>query len=158
MGWMKDESGLEKNAANCVPLTPLSHLRRAARIFPDRLAVVYGDQHRRTYAEYHARVSRLASALAGAGIAPGDVVATILPNIPAHAEAHFGVPAAGAVLGAINTRLEADTIAYILDHGEARLVLCDPQFLPTLMQATELMERPAPGIIEVADDQAGVHG
>jgi len=157
MGWMKDETGLERCAANFVALTPLSHLRRAAHLFPEREALVYHG-FRKTYAEYHARVSRLASALAGLGIEPGDVVATLLPNIPAHCEAHFGVPAAGAVLNAINTRLEADTIAYILDHGEARLVLCDPQFLPTLMQATELMERPAPGIIEVADDQAGVHG
>ena len=157
MGWMKDETGLERCAANFVALTPLSHLRRAAHLFPEREALVYRG-FRKTYAEYHARVSRLASALAGLGIEPGDVVATLLPNIPAHCEAHFGVPAAGAVLNAINTRLEADTIAYILDHGEARLVLCDPQFLPTLMQATELMERPAPGIIEVADDQAGVHG
>jgi len=157
MGWMKDETGLDRCAANFVALTPLSHLRRAAHLFPDREALVYHG-FRKTYAEYHARVSRLASALAGLGIEPGDVVATLLPNIPAHCEAHFGVPAAGAVLNAINTRLEADTIAYILDHGEARLVLCDPQFLPTLMQATELMERPAPGIIEVADDQAGVHG
>ena len=157
MGWMKDETGLERCAANFVALTPLSHLRRAAHLFPEREALVYHG-FRKTYAEYHARVSRLASALAGLGIEPGDVVATLLPNIPAHCEAHFGVPASGAVLNAINTRLEADTIAYILDHGEARLVLCDPQFLPTLMQATELMERPAPGIIEVADDQAGVHG
>jgi fatty-acyl-CoA synthase len=157
MGWMKDETGLERCAANFVALTPLSHLRRAAHLFPDREALVYHG-FRKTYSEYHARVSRLASALVGLGIEPGDVVATLLPNIPAHCEAHFGVPAAGAVLNAINTRLEADTIAYILDHGEARLVLCDPQFLPTLMQATELMERPAPGIIEVADDQAGVHG
>ena len=156
MGWMKDETGLDRCAANFVALTPLSHLRRAAHLFPTREALVYHG-FRKTYAEYHARVSRLASALAGLGIEPGDVVATLLPNIPAHCEAHFGVPAAGAVLNAINTRLEADTIAYILDHGEARLVLCDPQFLPTLIQATELMERPAPGIIEVADDQAGVH-
>ncbi|HKL55424.1 MAG TPA: AMP-binding protein [Roseovarius sp.] len=157
MGWMKDETGLERCAANFVALTPLSHLRRAAHLFPEREALVYRG-FRKTYAEYHARVSRLGSALVNLGIEPGDVVATLLPNIPAHCEAHFGVPAAGAVLNAINTRLEADTIAYILDHGEARLVLCDPQFLPTLMQATELMERPAPGIIEVADDQAGVHG
>ena len=72
------------------------------------------------------------------------MVAAILPNIPAHCEAHFGVPAAGAVLNAINTRLEADTIAYILDHGEARVVLCDTQFLSTLAAALELMENPPP--------------
>jgi fatty-acyl-CoA synthase len=156
MGWMKDETGLGKTAANFVPLTPLSHLKRAAHVFPDREAVVYHG-HRKTYAEYHARVSQLASALVNIGVEPGDVVASILPNIPAHCEAHFGVPAAGAVLNAINTRLEADTIAYILDHGEARVVLCDTQFLPTLSAAIEIMERPAPAIIEVPDDGAGVH-
>lgn len=156
MGWMKDEAGLGKTAANFVPLTPLSHLQRAAHVFPDREAVVYHG-HRKTYAEYHARVSQLASALVNIGIEPGDVVASILPNVPAHCEAHFGVPAAGAVLNAINTRLEADTIAYILDHGEARVVLCDTQLLPTLSAAIEIMERPAPAIIEVPDDGAGVH-
>jgi fatty-acyl-CoA synthase len=156
MGWMRDETGLDKRAANFVPLTPLSHLRRAAHVFPDREAVVYAG-HRKTYAEYHARVSRLASALANIGVEPGDVVATILPNVPAHCEAHFGVPASGAVLNTINTRLEADTIAYILDHGEARVVLCDTQFLPTLDAALGIMERPAPAIIEVPDDGAGVH-
>lgn len=155
MGWMKDERGLEKNAANFVPLTPLSHLRRAAAIFPDRLAVAYGTQHRKTYAEYHARCSQLASALAHAGVAPGDVVATLLPNLPAHCEAHFGVPAAGAVLNSVNTRLDSDTIAYILDHGEARLVLCDVQFLPVLEEAIEKQEGPAPQVIEVADPAAG---
>ncbi|SEM12882.1 fatty-acyl-CoA synthase [Roseovarius azorensis] len=156
MGWMKDETGLERCAANFVPLTPLSHLRRAARIFPDREAVVYRG-FRKTYAEYHERCTRLASALVRLGIRPGDVVATLLPNLPAHCEAHFGVPACGAVLNTINTRLEADTIAYILDHGQARVVLCDTQFLPVLAQAIEVMEGPAPGVIEVADDEAGVH-
>jgi fatty-acyl-CoA synthase len=156
MGWMRDETGLGKTEANFAALTPLSHLRRAAHVYPDREAVIYRG-HRKTYAEYHARVSRLASALAGLGVAPGEVVATILPNIPAHCEAHFGVPAAGAVLNAINTRLEADTIGYILDHGEARVVLCDTQFLGVLASALELMEGPAPIVIEVPDDEAGVH-
>ena len=156
MGWMSDETGLDRNAANFVPLTPLSHLRRAARLFPNQEALVYGDI-RRTYAQYHERCTRLASGLAGLGVSPGDVVATLLPNIPAHAEAHFGVPACGAVLNAINIRLEADTIAYIFDHGEAKVVLVDPQFLPVTAQAIELMEGPAPILIEVADDQAGVH-
>ena len=122
MGWMADETGLEKCDANFVPLTPLSHLRRAARVFPDQPALVYGS-HRASYQQYHDRVSQLASALVGAGINPGDVVATILPNIPAHAEAHFGVPAMGGVLNAINIRLDPDTVAYIFDHGGARMVL-----------------------------------
>ena len=156
MGWMKDETGLGKTAANFVPMTPLSHLRRAAHVFPDTDAVVYGT-FRKTYAEYNERATRLASALVKMGVEPGDVVATLLPNIPAHAEAHFGVPACGAVLNTINTRLEAETIAYIFDHGEAKVVLVDPQFIPVTAQAIEMMEGPAPTIIEVADDQAGVH-
>ncbi len=155
MGWMADETGLEKCDANFVPLTPLSHLRRAARVFPDEMAVVYGS-HRTTYRQYHDRVSRLASALVSAGIEPGDVVATILPNVPAHAEAHFGVPAMGGVLNAINIRLDADTVAYIFEHGGARLVLCDTQFLALAEDAARRMQGPRPAIVEVADPQAGL--
>ena len=157
MGWMSDETGLEKCAANYVPLTPLSHLSRANIVYPDRTALIYGD-HRLTYRQYHARVSQLASALTKIGVSPGDVVATILPNIPAQSEAAFGVPACGAVLNTINTRLDVDTIAYILDHGEAKVVLVDSQFLPALMQAVDLMEGPPPGIVEVPDPIAGVAG
>jgi fatty-acyl-CoA synthase len=155
MGWLADETGLEKNRANFVPLTPLSHLSRAADLFGAETAVVYGGT-RRTYAEYHARVSRLASALARRGIAPGDVVATILPNIPAQAEAHFGVPAAGAILNTINTRLDADTVCYILDHGQAKVVLVDSAFLPLAEAAVKAMTGAAPEIIEVADAEAGI--
>ena len=156
MGWMKDETGLGKNPANFVAMTPLSHLRRARHVFADQEAVVYGDI-RYSYRDYYTRCTRLASALVTIGVQPGDVVATLLPNVPAHAEAHFGVPACGAVLNTINTRLEADTIAYILDHGEARVLLVDPQFLPVLAQAIEIMDGPAPAIIEVPDDASGVH-
>ncbi|WP_296418725.1 AMP-binding protein [Pseudooctadecabacter sp.] len=155
MGWMKDETGLDKTPANYVPLTPLSHLARAAKVFTDREALVYGDM-RLTYAQYHARVSQLASALQMAGVAPGDVVATLLPNVPAQAEAHFGVPACGAVLNTINIRLDVDTIAYIFDHGGAKVVLCDSQFLPVCMAAIDLMEGAAPLVVEVPDAQAGV--
>ncbi|PWL36395.1 MAG: acyl-CoA synthetase, partial [Marivita sp. XM-24bin2] len=155
MGWMRDETGLNKRAANFVPLTPLSHLQRAVEVFPDTVAVVHGP-HRKTYREYHERVTRLASALAAMGVKPGDVVATILPNIPAQAEAHFGVAACGAVLNTINTRLDVDTIAYILDHGEAKVVLCDPQFMSVLAEAMDQMEGPAPKVIEVADPHEGV--
>ncbi|WP_101068966.1 AMP-binding protein [Roseovarius salinarum] len=156
MGWMTDETGLDRNTANYTPLTPLSFLKRAAQVFPDTEAVIYGS-FRKTYAEYAERVTRLASALAGLGARPGDVVATLIPNLPAQAEAHFGVPACGAVLNTINTRLEADTVAYILDHGEATVLMADPQFLPVAAEAIERMDGPAPTIIEVADDQAGVH-
>ena len=156
MGWMRDETGLGKRAANYVPLTPLSHLQRAALVFAGREAVVYGKT-RYSYAKYYRRVSRLASALAKVGVRPGDVVATILPNVPAQSEAAFGVPACGAVLNTINTRLDVDTVAYILDHGEAKVALVDSQFLPLAMAAVDQMEGDAPLIIEVPDDQAGVH-
>ncbi|HDR28319.1 AMP-binding protein, partial [Rhodovulum sp.] len=106
MGWLSDETGLEKCAANFVPLTPLSFLNRAVQVWPDREALVHGAR-RYTYRQYHDRSSRLASALAAMGVRPGDVVATLLPNIPAQAEAHFGVPACGAVLNTINIRLDA---------------------------------------------------
>jgi len=157
MGWLEDESGLEKCAANYAPLTPLSHLNRAAKVFPDRTALIYGETSR-TYTEYHERVTRLASALAKSGVVPGDVVATILPNIPAQSEASFAVPACGAVLNTINTRLDVDTVAYIFDHGGAKVVLADSQFLPITMQAIEMMEGPAPKVIEVPDEIAGVKG
>lgn len=150
MGWLADESGLQKCAANYAPLTPLSHLQRAADVFADRTAVVWKST-RLTYAEYHARVSQLASALAETGIAPGDVVATLLPNIPAQAEAHFGVPACGAVLCTINTRLEAASVAYTLDHSGAKLVLVDTALIPLAEAALALMEAEAPRLIEVVD-------
>ena len=154
MGWMSDESGLERNNANYVPLTPLSHLRRASTVFSDRTAVIYGS-HRKSYREYHQRCSQLASALKKIGIKSGDVVATVLPNIPAQAEAHFGVPACGAVLNTINTRLDTNTITYIFEHGEAKVVLADTQFLSVIEDAIENLKGPRPTLIEVPDAEAG---
>ncbi len=154
MGWMQDESGLEKCDANYVALTPLSHLRRAADVFAERTAVVYGD-HRVTYAHYYARCTRLASALTRMGVTSGDVVATLLPNTPAQAEAHFGVPACGAVLNTINTRLDVDTVAYIFDHGGASVVLADTQFIELAEAAIAQLDGDAPQIIEVPDAAAG---
>ena len=154
MGWMSDESGLEKNEANYVPLTPLSHLRRASTVFSDRTAVIYGS-HRKSYSEYYQRCSQLASALKKIGIKPGEVVATVLPNIPAQAEAHFGVPACGAVLNTINTRLDIGTISYIFEHGEAKVVFADTQFLSVVEAAVEKLSGPRPTLIEVPDDSAG---
>ncbi len=153
MGWLADETGLGKCAANHVALTPLSFLQRAAQVFPDHPAVVYGA-HRVDYRQYHARCSRLASALAARGVRPGDVVATLMPNIPAQAEAHFGVPACGAVLNAINTRLDFDTVSYIFGHGGAKVVLADTQFLDLAEQAAAAQGTP-PLIIEVPDAAAG---
>lgn len=158
MGWMSDETGLEKRAANFVPLTPLSHLKRAARVFPHREAVVYGTR-RLNYADYHARVSQLAGALSDLGIRSGDVVATLLPNVLAHVEAGFAIPACGAVLNTINIRLDVDTVAYILAHGEAKAVLVDTQFLPLAESAIEQLKSEGishtPMVIEVADPDAG---
>ena len=155
MGWMADENGLNKCAANFVPLTPLSHLNRAARVFADRDALIYGD-HRLTYAQYHTRVTKLASALAKAGVVSGDVVATVLPNIPAQSEASFAVPACGAVLNTINTRLDVDTVAYIFDHGGAKVAIVDSQFMPMVMEAISHMDGPAPLVVEVPDAVAGI--
>ena len=154
MGWMRDETGLERNAANFVPLTPLSFLARAAAIFPGHTAMIYGKT-RRSYRDYHARVSRLASALARRGVKPGDVVATLLPNIPAQAEASFGIPAAGAVLNTINTRLDVDTVGYIFGHGEAKIALVDTALLGLAETAIAMMEGDGPTIIEVVDAEAG---
>ena len=154
MGWMADETGLDKCQANYVPLTPLSHLQRAATVFADHTAVVYRS-HRSTYHQYHARVSQLASALASIGVLPGDVVATLLPNITAQIEASFGVPACGAVLNTINTRLDVGTLTYIFKHGEAKVVMVDSQFLVPVEAAIAALEGPTPQIIEVADAEAG---
>jgi fatty-acyl-CoA synthase len=154
MGWMNDEAGLGKCAANYVPLSPLSHLRRAADVFANRTAVVYCD-HRVTYAQYYARCTRLASALADMGVTGGDVVATLLPNTPAQAEAHFGVPACGGVLNAINTRLDVDTVTYIFEHGDASVVLADTQFIELVEAAVARLKGNAPQIIEIPDVAAG---
>ena len=154
MGWLADETGLDKNAANFVPLTPLSHLRRASVVFSNHLALAYGTQ-RFTYAEYYDRCTRLASAMAMRGINSGDVVATLLPNIPAQAEAHFGIPACGAVLNTINIRLDVNTVAYIFEHGEAKAVLVDSQFIALAEAAKAEMDGEGPEIIEVPDIEAG---
>ncbi|MBY6155325.1 AMP-binding protein [Vannielia litorea] len=155
MGWMRDESGLQKRRANHAPLTPLSHLARAVKLFPEREAVVYGST-RHTYAQYHARVSRLASALEARGIRPGEVVSSLLLNTLPHVEAHFGVPACGAVLNAINVRLDVGTVAYIFEHAETRLILCDTAFVPLAEEALGVMEGERPVLIEVPDAEAGL--
>ena len=153
MGWLADERGLEKTRANHTPLTPLSYLRRAAAIWPQHEALVYGAT-RRSYTELYARVSRLASGLATEGVRPGDVVATLIPNLPAQVEAHFGVPACGAVLNAINTRLDVGTVAYIFEHGGAKVVIVDTAFLPLAEAACAAMTTRPPQIIEAGDPQA----
>ena len=121
------EQDLGKNPANYAPLTPLSFLERAAYVYPERISVIHGAQ-RYTWKETYARCRRLASALAKRGIGVGDTVAVMLPNIPSMFEAHFGVPMCGAVLNTLNTRLDAEAIAFMLEHGEAKLLITDPEF------------------------------
>ena len=144
---------MPKTAANYTPLTPISFLLRTAAVFPHRTAIVHGP-HRQTWAETGARCRRLASALARAGVARGDTVAVIAPNTPAMVEAHFGVPMAGAILNAINTRLDAATIGFILDHGEAKVLLVDREFAPVATEALGLMKGPAPTIVDIEDPLA----
>src|SRR5499426_4599569 len=142
-------SGLGPGPANFSPLTPLRFLSRSAAIYPDRTAIVHGTR-RISYREFDARARRLASALATRGIGPGDTVSAVLPNVPAMLEAHFGVPMTGAVLNTINTRLDARTIAYILEHGEAKVLLTDREYAGTVGPALEKV-RAKPLIVEVDD-------
>ena len=119
--------GMDRNAANYVPLSPVSFLERAADVYPDKVAVIDGERHF-TYRQFRERVRRLASALAKRGIARGDTVAIIAPNVPALLEAHYAVPGLGAVLNALNFRLDAGTIAFCLQHGDAKILIADPEF------------------------------
>ena len=142
-------SGLKPGATNYTPLSPIVFLPRAAEVHPDRVAVIHG-RTRYTYAEFHARAKRLASALGRRGVRRGDVVAAMLPNVPAMLEAHYGVPALGAVLNAINTRLDADTVAYILDHGEAKVFITDRMFAGVTGPALRKLKK-KPLVIDVDD-------
>ena len=140
---------LDRNPANYEPLSPLSFLPRAASIYPRHIAMVHGTI-RRTWAETHLRCRRLASALAQRGIGRGDTVALMAPNIPSAYEAAFGVPMAGAVLNALNVRLDAEAIAFMLDHGEAKVLLTDTEFAPVIAKALKLARR-KPLVVDIAD-------
>ena len=131
---------LKAGAANHTPLSPVVFLARAAEVYPDRVAVIHGKQ-RITQAGFYARARQLASALSKRGIKRGDVVSAMLPNVPAMLDAHYGVPMCGAVLNAINTRLDADTVAYILEHGEAKAIIVDRQFAPVVGAALAQIKR-----------------
>jgi fatty-acyl-CoA synthase len=140
---------LDKNAANYVPLTPLGFLVRSASVYPNRLAVAHGER-RYSWRKTLERCRRLASALAARGIGRGDTVALMAPNIPEAFEAHYGVPMAGAVLNALNIRLDPVTIAFILDHGEAKLLITDTEFAPVIAEAlAQLAHKPI--VIDIAD-------
>jgi fatty-acyl-CoA synthase len=143
--------GLDKNPANYVPLSPISFLLRSAAVYPNRLAVAHGER-RYSWREALERCRRLASALAARGVGHGDTVAVMAPNIPEAFEAHFGVPMAGAVLNALNTRLDAATIAFILKHGEAKVLLTDTEFAPVIGEALRQLDE-KPLVIDIADAQ-----
>ncbi|HSH07001.1 MAG TPA: acyl-CoA synthetase [Burkholderiales bacterium] len=143
------EQDLEQNPANYAPLTPLSFIERAARVYPDQVAVIHGDA-RYTWRETDTRARRLGAALAKRGIGVGDTVAAMLPNVPPMVEAHFGVPMTGAVLNTLNTRLDAEAIAFMLDHGGAKMLLTDREFAPTIEAALAKLGR-AIEVIDVDD-------
>ncbi len=138
------DTGLDRNRANYVPLTPLGFIARAAAVYPQRLAVVHGER-RYSWAESYARCRRLASALQQHGMGAGDTVAVMAANTPEAFEAHFGVAMAGAVLNALNIRLDAATIAFILDHGEAKVLITDREFSPTIEKALASAQDAAAG-------------
>ena len=128
---------LDKNFANYQSLTPLTFLRRAANVFPKKTAIIH-DGMRISYFEFYARSCRLASGLSNLGIDKGDTVSVMAPNIPALLESHYGIPMIGAVLNALNTRLDAGTIAFILDHAETKVLITDRVFSAIIREALSI--------------------
>ncbi|MBV6272072.1 acyl-CoA synthetase [Alcaligenaceae bacterium CGII-47] len=149
------DQNLPQTSANFAPLTPLLYLERAAQVYPARVAIVHGlgaQAIRYSWSELYARSRQLSSALAARGIGKGDTVAVMLPNTPAMVEAHFGIPMCGAVLNALNTRLDPATIAFMLDHGEARVVIVDSEFSSTMKQALAVRQSTHPLlVVDVCD-------
>ena len=145
------DQDLPRTAANYAALSPLSFIERSAEVYPDRLAVVHGDL-RRSWSELFTRCRQLASALDKHGIEKGDTVAVMLPNTPAMVEAHFGIPVTGAVLNALNTRLDAETIAFMLDHGEAKVVIVDVEFAGVMKKALEMRKATTPLLVIDVED------
>ena len=140
---------LGKNQANYVPMSPLSFLHRTSDVFPDRTAVIHGGESR-NWRQTYRRCRQLASALTRHGVAPGDTVAVMAPNVPALLEAHFGVPMCGAVLNALNVRLDAEALAFILEHGEAKVLISDREFSPVIGEALRKLSRPV-FVIDIDD-------
>jgi fatty-acyl-CoA synthase len=143
------DKDLDSNAANFTALSPISMMRRAAAVYPDKLAVIYG-QRRFSWAEIFTRCASVAAALTQRGLGQGDTVAVLSANLPEMFEAHFAIPMCGAVLNAINMRLDAASVAFILEHGEAKLLLVDKEFGPLAEQALALMSAPPP-VIHIDD-------
>jgi len=144
------DMGLDKGPANFLPLTPLSFLSRTAAVYPDLTSTIYGDRSF-TWAQVHERCKRFASYLRRRGVGAGDTVAVMLPNVPAMNELHFSAPMAGAVLNALNVRLDAPSIAFQLDHGGAKIILVDPEFSGVITEALAKMSGPKPLVIDVDD-------
>jgi fatty-acyl-CoA synthase len=151
-----DDRDLVRNAANHVPLSPVAFLERSALVYPGKVAVRHG-RLAYTYAEFAARCRRLASALAARGVRRGDTVAILAPNVPAMLEAHYAVPALGAVLNPLNIRLDAGAIAVCLAHGEAKLLLADAEFAPVLRDALARLGRPI-DVVDIDDSEGPGHG
>ena len=149
-------SGLDQTPTNHVPLTPLGFLDRAALVHPERVAIIHGELQR-TWAQTRERCYRLASALVGRGVQPGETVSILSPNAPAMIEAHFGIPLSGAILNTINHRLDAEGIAFILRHSECSLLLVDCEFMDLACAALEKLERP-PVIVIIRDHLAPALG
>ncbi|MGB4246712.1 MAG: AMP-binding protein, partial [Pseudohongiellaceae bacterium] len=143
------ELGLDKNAANHAPLTPLSFIERAAAVYPEHIALIHGER-RQSWAQTWQRCCRLASALRRHGIGRGHTVSVMGANTPELFEAHFGVPMTGAVLNALNIRLDAKAIAFILQHAEARVLLTDREFSATIKAALALLPN-KPLVIDIDD-------
>jgi fatty-acyl-CoA synthase len=145
------DQDLPQTPANHAPISPLSFIERTAEVYPKRLAIVHGDL-RQDWATTYRRCRQLASALTQAGIGKNDTVAVMLPNTPPMVEAHFGIPMAGAVLNALNTRLDPETVAFMLDHGEAKVVILDPEFSGVMKKALALRQSTRPLLVIDAED------
>jgi len=145
------DTGLARNGANHTPMTPLGFIARTAEVYPERLAIIHGEL-RQTWAQTYARCRQLASALQQHGIGKNDTVAVMLPNTPPMVEAHFGVPMAGAVLNTLNTRLDPQTIAFMLDHGEAKALIADPEYASVVAKALALRQSQAPILLVDVED------
>jgi fatty-acyl-CoA synthase len=144
--------GLERNPANYVPLSPLSFLRRAADVYPERPAVIHGTR-RSNWHDVYQRARRVASALHRHGVGPGDTVAVMAPNVPALFEAHFAIPMAGAVINALNTRLDPASIAFMLEHGGAKVIITDRELSSVVSKALAMVAK-RPLVIDIDDPQA----
>ena len=151
------ETGLDKTPANYQPLTPIPFLERAAAVFPDVVAIIHGRQ-RTTYAAFYARARRLASALVARGITTGDTVSVMLANTPPMLEAHYGVPMTGGVLHSFNTRLDAEIIAFQLEHAASKVLIVDREFSAVVGDALDLMTSEKPFVIDYVDPEFEVAG